>query len=341
MSFSVSVLLYRVKRGIEKLVYDPRQWFVLTGDRLVVAGCLTGLFSFGVLALQYVGIVGVTKTTQMLYLFQGIVGGNLTMVTIVVSINQLVLSRELKTPQELRHQIQGVIEYRDRVEETTQRTAVPSTPADFLSVLIDGVRIRSQRLGGVVHEHDHDRLRAEVDALVTDVTSHTAHIADVLDDSQEGIFSALAVTLQTNYSHQINEAQRIQNAYGDDLSDSAREVFDEFTESLQEIDIARQYFKSIYMQSELARLSRILLYVGTVAVGGGLLLLLIYASNVEPPGSLKLLRVAVPVVVVAGFAPLAILLSFILRIATVAQRTVAITPFTVPAQEEADNMRGE
>lgn len=336
MLVSGATVLSRIEHEMQKIGTDPHAWLVLTGNRLVVASILTGLFTLGVLFLQYAGVVGVTNTTQMLYMFQGLVAGNLTLVTIVVSINQLVLSREFNTPGELHTQIQRVIDYRDRVEETTHRTTVPSTPADFLSVLIDGARMSAQRFGGIVKGADHDRLTADVEVLVSGVTSHTDHISGILENSQKGVFNALAVTLETNYSHQLNDAYRIQTVYEDDLSAPAQELLDELIESLQQIDIARQYFKSLYMQAELARLSRILLYVGVAAVGGGIYLLLIYASSAEPPANYTFLRVAVPIVVVLGFAPLAILFSFILRISMVAQRTVAITPFTTSTEEQVD-----
>lgn len=99
------------------------------------------------------------------------------------------------------------------------------------------------------------------------------------------------------------------------------------------MDIARQYFKSIYMQSKLARLSRILPYVGVPAVGSGFLMLLVYAGATAPSVDAGYLRVFVPIVVILGFTPLAILFAFVLRVAMVAQRTVAITPFTTPTQE--------
>ena len=40
-----------------------------------------------------------------------------------------------------------------------------------------------------------------------------------------------------------------------------------------------------------------------------------------------------PVLVLVGLVPLAILFAFVLRIAVVTQRTTAITPFTTPERE--------
>lgn len=333
MHGSVAILLARFKRGLMKLVSEPHEWFVLVGDRLVLAGLLTFFFALGVLFVEMVGIVAVRDTTEMLYLFQVLVGGNLTLVTIVLSINQLVLAREFKTPGELHDQIENVIAYRNHVEEATGSSTVPVTPADFLYTLLDGVQDKSHRLKELAKEQNHPRLSSEAKTLGSTLTSHTDEVISVLDFSQNGIFSALAVTLETNYSEQLNEAYRLRTEYETELTPEMQDALDDLTDTLKQIDIARQYFKSVYMQSELARLSRILLYVGVLAIGSALLMLFVYTGATNPPVAASYLEVFAPTVLIIGFAPLAVLFSFLLRVAMVAQRTVAITPFTTPSQE--------
>lgn len=334
MAASMPELLGRFERGFSKLLTQPRRWFVLVGDRLVVAVTLTIVFAFATVALSTSSIVHATDSTEMIYLFQALVAGNVTLLTIVLSVNQLVLSREMNTPGELRKQIENVIAYRDNVEATTHQTAVPVTPSEFLPVLLDGTRESTQQLGGLVAELDPSRHAAEVESLVSDLTRHLDSIRVKLERSQGGIFSTLASMLETNFSCQLHTAYRIRKQYTDELPEPAHELLDEMIEGLEQIDIARQYFRSIYIQSELARLSRILLYVGTPAVASALLLLYVATSSSGSAHAVDYLRVAAPVVLVLGFAPLAVLFSFVLRIAAVAQRTVAITPFTTPEQEE-------
>lgn len=339
MVTSGSVLFSRFTHGLQKLRSSPYEWFVLVGGRLVLTGVLSAIFAAFVVALHYTGIVIVTDTTQMLYLFQALVAGNLTLITIILSINQLVLSRELKTPGELHDQIEAVIDYRNRVTELSGEPIAPLTPTDFLSVLLAGTRDTASRLDSTITDEDNTGLAADVDALVAEITDRTDHISGVLDRSQGGLFGALAVTLETNFSYQLNEAFRIQTVYSEDLSPTAHQTLEDLIQGLKQVDIARQYFKSIYIQSELARLSKVLLYVGVPAVGSALLLLIVYASTVEPPLTVNYLRVVVPSVVILGFLPLAVLFSFVLRIATIAQHTVAITPFTTPTQETSFESR--
>ncbi|WP_135824080.1 hypothetical protein [Halorussus ruber] len=102
---------------------------------------------------------------------------------------------------------------------------------------------------------------------------------------------------------------------------------------LRQIDVARQYFKTLFMQSELASLSRILLSVGVPAEIVSTMMLVAAAGPSAQTfyGGVPPLLLAATVAV--GFAPLAVLFAFVLRIATVAQRTAAITPFTTHEQQ--------
>lgn len=94
-----------------------REWVLLDGNRLVVAGIVLALL-FAVVA----GVVGLqwaplANEQPLFYVFSGLVSGNLTLITVMVSINQLLLGREFSTPGALESQIQDVIEYRRDVEE--------------------------------------------------------------------------------------------------------------------------------------------------------------------------------------------------------------------------------
>lgn len=60
-------------------------------------------------------------------------------------------------------------------------------------------------------------------------------------------------------------------------------------------------------------------------------LLTLTASNGAPS---TVPAAAIPLVAAVGLLPLSVLSPFVLRLATVAQRTAAITPFTTPEQEE-------
>lgn len=308
-------------------------WLLLDGDRLHIAvvGSMIPLVAFALLEL--VGVVPLQRSGGLSYLFGGFVSGNLTLVTVVVSINQLLLSQELQTPGELRSQIERVIEYRNEVEDAAGRIA-PVEPLAFLRLLVENTRQEAQRLGGLSFDGIPQAAHEEIDDLVDNVTEHMDHVDDLLQRSGTGTFDVLSVTLTTNYARQINRIRQLRSAHGEELPDVVMDSIDRLVDRFQDVDVARQYFKSIYLQDELSSLSRVLLYAGGLAeVVAGAVLLSFTASSGSPLPRPALL-VVLPVAVAVCFLPLALLASFVLRIATVTKRTVATLPFTTPEQEK-------
>lgn len=331
-------VLSRMRYEGRMFLSEPLEWFLFVGSRLVIAALTVAAFALCIAALMRAGAVDVWSVPPMIYLYSTLAGGNVTLVTIVLSINQLVLSQEFNAPENLYENMEGVETYRRRVEETTQRRGMPVDPGDFLRVLVEGMQVNAQRLGGAVRGSGDDQLVDSIDSVVSVLTSHAEDVTSRLENTPSDIFSTLSLVLNRNYSRPLAEIHRIETEHEDELSLAVREVFDETTSSIKQLDIARQYFKSIYVQSELARLSRRLLYVGVPAVGSALLMLLVYSGVDGTASALELLPAYVFLTVTLGFSPLAVLLAVVLRAATVAQRTVAVTPFTTPDQKPLSEM---
>ena len=141
----------------------------------------------------------------------------------------------------------------------------------------------------------------------------------------------LSATLTTNYAHELNEARRIEAQHGDRLPTAATDALDSIACRLKDVDIARQYFKTMYMQEELSYFSRLLLYVGVPAEFVIVAALIAVSQSGGALSGLPLsLPVVAPVVVTVGFAPLAVLFSFVVRVATVAHNTISPAQFTTP-----------
>lgn len=112
------------------------RWFLLTGNRLSIATGIVLATVLVVLALLWVyGQATLQPDSPMYFLFSSIVTGDLTLLTIVLSINQLVLSRELESPGQLRQRVKKAIEYRDTVEDITETPVSPQSLPDFLQFL--------------------------------------------------------------------------------------------------------------------------------------------------------------------------------------------------------------
>lgn len=155
----------------------------------------------------------------------------------------------------------------------------------------------------------------------------------LLEESDTGTFSVLSVMLETNYAEQINRLRVVRAEHGADLPDALDESIDDLIDRIQEIDVARQYFKAVYLQQELSSLSRSLLYAGLPAVAVAIAALLALTVPTNEPQATVGFRLLAGGALTVGLVPLAILGSFILRTATVTRLTAATLPFTTPEQE--------
>lgn len=179
-----------------------------------------------------------------------------------------------------------------------------------------------------------ERLAEEVSEFLGQTSENVSHSRHVLERSDIGLFNALSVTLKTNYSQEIYRIRDIQATYDEGLPDELRDLLDSLGVRIQQIDVARQYFKTLYLQDELAYLSRMLLYVGIPAELTALTMLVMFAASTDPVLAPSTLAIVTPFAITIAASPLAVLFAFVLRVSVVAQRTAAITPFTTASQEQ-------
>lgn len=326
----------RPEVSAEKGLDSPRErvseWLLLNGQRTAVAFAIVAVLAgvFGTISL--VGLAPMRDLQAVFYVYSGLLVGNVTLVTVVVSINQLLLSRELQTPGELRTQIDEVIDYRSEVEDATDEIA-PVEPLGFLQLLVEATREEAQRLGGLARDGSGTIAADEIDGEVERLTEQMDLLDALLAQSEEDTIDVLSLLLETNYARDINRFRRVKRRHLDDIDDAMSDSIDSLIDRLQEIDVARQYFKTIYLQQELSRLSRLLLYVGVPAVGVSVVSLLLLTVPAGEPGSIPRSGVFLPVTLTVGTLPLAVLYSYTLRMATVTNLTAATLPFTTPEQE--------
>ena len=321
---TINVDLWEYERnGNVEFVLD---WVLLTGERMVVAGALLAAVVAGLLALEALGVAfdgGGPYATM----FNALLGGNITLLTIVLSVNQLVLSRQLATPGEVRHRMQSVSEYRDDIRQLTDEDVVPVEPAAYLRLLLETTLDRTRELEDSLPRGTCDpAVYDDVAGLVDEFEEYSAHILTLLDESKVGVFPALSAVLDADYGKFIHRARTLRVRRGDALPDEADETLTEVVESLRQLDVARQYFKTLFMQQELSMFSRHLLAVGVPAV------LLAVFVLVTPRGTPLVFGASAPfgvstLVVALELAPVTVLFAYTLRIATVSFRTASIVPF--------------
>ena len=261
--------------------------------------------------------------------FQAFIGATVTGVTLVLTLNQLVLSQELGAVGDQRERMESAMQFRTDVGERLDAPISPPEPASFFRALIDRIREQTEALADSV-ESDDD-FAEKVEALRDDVEGNAESVTSELADAQFGTFAVVAAALDFNYSWKIYAARRIRAEYGDRLTEAQSDVLESLLETLELFGPTREHFKTLYVQWELVNLSRAILFsaIPALVVATGVLL---YIDVSALRGSV--LGVPAPVAVVSGgvagaLLPFLVLLAYILRIATITKRTLSIGSFVL------------
>ncbi|MCU4972506.1 hypothetical protein OB955_07115 [Halobacteria archaeon AArc-m2/3/4] len=314
---------------------DPtwKHWLLLNANRWVItAGLMAFVFLGLVLASEFSPVALrqlMVEKEPVHFLFQALVTALITGVTLVVTINQLVLSQELGALDDQRERLSGSMEFREDTEDAIDSPISPPEPAAFLQSIVSASSDRAVDLREATAEGHDDDLHERIEDFVNNLTDHADTVCDALDDAQFGTYEVLKSALDYNYSWKIFRARRIKNAHADDLTDEAREAYDELLETLEYFGLAREHFKTLYFQWELINLSRAMMYVAVPALVVTASMLLFFDVDTATGTLLgvdQLVWITALAVTIA-VAPFLLLISFILRIATVAKRTLAIGPF--------------
>lgn len=306
----------------------PVDWFLLVGDRRLVGAGLLALVALAVGWTVASGLAPLTERTPLLYLLFSLLSGNVTLITIVVSISQFVLARHLESPGEARTALREAVGYRQEVSEVTGERVVPVTPAGFLRTLLASIDRDVDSLREREWADAEGDLRADVEALVGELAEHAAAVSALVERTDGSVDRALFSTLEMNYSRFFYGVYRLRAEYGEALPETVDADLRRLERDVEQIDVARRYFKTVLIQTELASLSRLLLLIGLPVLVATVVLMLAFTATAGPAVSAPALSVAIPLVVTAGFAPIALLTASILRLATVVHRTAAMYPFT-------------
>jgi len=300
-------------------------YVLFDADRRLVAGGLLlcvflGLVSLSVLVPDATAALETGDPVETG--LQALVGATVTGVTLVLTLNQLVLSQELGAVGDQRERMDGAMSFREDVAGVLGEAVSPAEPSAFLRALVDRAGDRAGAVREAVGTPDED-LRTLLDSTEENADRVSAGLAD----ATFGEFDVLSAALDFNYSWKLYAARRaLARLDGDD---PAVDPLEGLIEALELFGPAREHFKTLYFQAELIALSRAVLAVALPSLVVNVAALL-FVDLPELPGAVLGLPVgvlAVSAVVAVAVAPFVVLLSYVLRIATVTGRTLSIGPF--------------
>ena len=303
-------------------------WLLLTGNRFVVGGTIA-VVAVGVIGLALdSALVDAVPDRQTATMFaSGFTAGTLTLLTVTLSINQLILSRVFGSPDELLDKLDGNRTLRNRVREITGLPTVPKDPGRFLTLIGQTISDRADRLDAALSDSGWTP-PTDVEAYVDDIGSYGENLANAVE-GDDPMIKTLSVVIGTAYAENLDATDAIGNAYGEEFSATVESELDAIDTLLETVAVSRQFFKTLALQQDLAYLSRVLSYLGMVSLVTSLIMASVYLSDgVVVPASLfsAIFLLAIGLAIL----PLTVFIAYVLRAATIGRQTVTVGPFTPP-----------
>ena len=323
-------------------------WLLLRANRLLVAGIMTAavFIAFVAVAAAYSPSLAmkVGSSDPIETLFSAMVTAIVTGATLVVTIGQLVLAQENGPLGDQRERMNNSMDVRESVSELTGSPS-PADPAAFLDVILGAAAARSQALQQSVRERsdgdagggdaDNRALQNDIDDLTGSVVGNVDTVRDRLDGARFGSFDVVFAALGFNYGRKITRIEHVVSEYGARLTERECDLLEELKESLSLFGPAREHVKTLYFQWALIDLSRLILYAAIPALVVAGVMVAVVDTGTFPGSTLGIDHVTL--VVGGAFAvtllPFALFVSYVLRVLTLAKRTLAIEPLVLRDSE--------
>lgn len=306
-------------------------WLLLGANRVLVTALLAGLFFVAFIVagtLLYPPLQSEIATTDTIEtMFSTMIGAVITGVTLVVTISQLVISQENGPLGDQRQRMSDAMDFRTYAKDMIGET-IPADPSAFLRTLIDVTQSRANELNESIAASSHNDLQEEMEEFNESVTGNAETVKEQLDGAQFGTFDVLSAALNFNYGWKIFQVERMNDEYADSLTDEQRELFTELKTSLSMFGPAREHIKTLYFEWALINLSQLILYAALPAlfVAGSMLAFVGSGTFTGVTFGVSDILLVVGAAFTVTLIPFILLLVYILRVATIAKRTLAIGP---------------
>ncbi|WP_331234458.1 hypothetical protein [Natronorarus salvus] len=309
-------------------------WVLLNANRWALTAALgLGVFTAFVLwgSLRPPSIRVVMETTDWVEMsFQALIGALITGTTLVVTINQLVLSQEIGPLGDQRERMDRAMDFYQNTDKLLEFPS-PSHPGPFMRDIIETTEKRAKRFEETVSANENEELRSQVREYVEDLSENAQKTIEGLNGTEFGDYDMIGHVLNYNYNRKLYDLRWILLEYEDELSEEEREAGKEALTAIAMYGPAREYVKTLYFQWSLVKLSQGILYLAIPALAiSGAMVMLVDANTFTD----SILGVDTLLWVVSGAYTVAILpfllfATYILRLATIAKRTLTVGPLVL------------
>jgi len=313
---------------------DFVRWVLLDADRRAVTGALLTVTFLAILGLGRLWTFEMqrllTETDSVQTVLNSLLSGIILLVSVVVSINSIVLTYDITAINTQRDRVQGTTEYRREIGRMVEDERSPTNPGSFLELMTQVMRERAKSLQETLDETDQAEFSKKVDEFVEELDDAVSRLSDPEDRSGGADFGALWVGLEADSGHLVDELQTLRTAHADEIPEDEEEKFDDLMEAFELFETGRQYFKTLYYSREISGLSRTLLVVSLPSILVTAWTILAIDAGTVPElwlFGLPPLQVFLATTFSISLAPYLVLTAYVLRTATVARRTAGGGPF--------------
>lgn len=309
------------------------RWLLLEGNRHAVTAALLSMTFAAILIIGTVWTFEIhrllTETAAVETLLNTFLGGIILLVSIVVSINSIVLSYDITSVGAQEDRLRGTLDFRREIGHLTDAKQTTMDPASFLSVMTEVINQRSYGLETVADELD-GTAGEEIRELAKTIRQTTTYLEDSVEQAGGGEFDALWVGLEMDFGPLMEQTRALRRTYVDALSERDEERFEDLIRAFELVTTGRHFYKTLYYGREFSMLSRTLLLVSLPAILVTSTTILAINANLLPQVwifGLSPLLTFVAATFTIALAPFIILTAYMLRVATVTLRTTATGPF--------------
>jgi hypothetical protein len=308
-----------------------REWLVIEESREKVTAALAAAFFISILSS---GIFDLTPLRQIMTtsdpvetLFYGYLTSLITGVTLVVTINQLVLSQELGPLGDQKSRMEGSLNVRKDAEQLFDEVS-SEKPSEFMKQILGTAYQKASEFHSTTGD-------TQIGSDIAEIAKESEKAANKIENTQFGEFDLVNAALDYDYSQKLYTVRSAKKENRDELKDRQVELLNELEHTIGLFGPAREHLKTLYFQWELINLSRRIIYVAIPAILVTSAIVLYLDAESFPGLFLGIDNIIWVTSLAATIAvtPFLILTSYILRIGTIAKRTLAIGPFILEDQD--------